>query len=189
MGAEVPKQFLMLGDKTILEHTVDRFRGFADRIIVVLPEGHPAPNGVESCSGGSSRFDSVRNALKLLETSEDSTVAVQDGVRPLVSRELIEKAFVLAEKHGAAIPCVAPVDSFRFEGAPIDRNKLIAIQTPQAFRAEILLDAYARAPHADFTDDATVVEAAGYALHFFDGERRNIKITTPEDLSYARLWI
>ncbi len=188
MGNETPKQFLPLRGKPMLMHTVEKFVGVADRIIVVLPSGHRVvlPQGVEECTGGATRFESVKNALAYIGTKGHATVAIHDGVRPLVSHELIESAFVEAELNGTAIPRITPVDSFRFEGVPVDRNKLMAVQTPQAFRLDILIAAYDTAG-TDFTDDASVVEAAGYTLHFIEGERENIKITTPADLRIAQI--
>jgi 2-C-methyl-D-erythritol 4-phosphate cytidylyltransferase len=247
MGSEIPKQFLPLGpgSKPVLVHTVEKFMGIADRIVIVLPEvcadasaldwvsALPKDINTEFCFGGNTRFESVMNALNVLQSGagrmakqapcscspppgggsglpalhgkadeaasrpamrplsappveypQFSIIAVHDGVRPLVSRELIERAFAEAELHGTAIPYITPVDSFRLDGKPVDRRKLMAVQTPQAFRMDILANAYGLANNG-FTDDASVVEAAGYALHFFEGERLNIKITTPHDLITA----
>ncbi len=193
MGGAVPKQFLMMGDRPVLAHTVAKFAGVVDKVIVVLPAGYADywylmaekwGLDAELCEGGTVRFESVRNAL--FAAPDDTTlVCVHDGVRPLVSTRLIEESFSLAAIHGSAVPYTTPVDSFRLDGEPVDRSRLMAIQTPQTFRYDMLLDAYRRTPHADFTDDATVFAAAGHELHFFEGERRNIKITTPEDLIYA----
>jgi 2-C-methyl-D-erythritol 4-phosphate cytidylyltransferase len=191
MGTETPKQFLPLRGKPVIAHTIEKFTGIADRIIVVLPEAcsdqvSALPKDVEICYGGATRFESVKNALSMLHSgaAREHAVAVHDAVRPLVSRELVERAFAEAERHGTAIPYIVPVDTFRLLGSPIDRNALMAIQTPQTFRLDILLDAYNR-PDTGFTDDASAAEAAGHILHFIAGERSNIKITTPEDLKTA----
>lgn len=187
MGCETPKQFLPLHGKPILVHTIEKFTGIADRIIVVVPAagtGNLKGFDIEVCRGGATRYQSVKNALALLETGQH-VVAVHDGVRPLVSRDLIVKAFAEAERHGTAIPYTTPVDSFRLRGEPVDRNELMAIQTPQTFRLDILAGAY-NSPDRGFTDDASVVEAAGHKLHFIEGERQNIKITTPRDLEIAQ---
>ena len=227
MGAEVPKQFLSLCGRPILVRTVEKFAGLADRVVVVVPAASgfdfagELPNGVEVCTGGATRFESVRNALTHItstacaagksethahagaiadaqppanrtydgscasgKSETHACVAIHDGVRPLVSRGLIERAFAEAGVHGTAVPYVTPVDSFRLDGAPVDRGKLMAIQTPQVFRLDILLDGYALADEG-FTDDASSVEAAGHTLHFIEGERENIKITTHSDLKTA----
>ncbi len=214
MGAEVPKQLLPLCGKPILVRTIEKFFGIADRIIVVIPadacdrdlvSALSENTTIEICPGGKTRFESVRNALAMVQSQIGreasnlkckidetvvgdpalSIIAIHDGVRPLVSRELIERAFAEAERHGTAIPYTIPVDSFRFDGASIDRNKLMAIQTPQAFRAGIIYNSYDTAD-TGFTDDASVVEVAGYKLRFIEGGRENIKITTPADLLIAQ---
>ncbi len=198
MGADVPKQFLLLSGQPILLHTIRAFEPYADEMVVVLPAGQverwremahrcniEASHKV--CVGGASRFESVRNGLAAL--GECDLVAIQDGVRPLLSAKMIERGLECAASHGAAIPIVDAVDSFRIvEGdtlAVIDRARLKAVQTPQIFAAEGLRKAYEAEADARFTDDATVVELAGQKLAYYDGERRNIKITTPEDLLIA----
>ena len=203
MGASVPKQFLKIGEKTILEITLRTFLGRASEVVVVLPcDQHDrwaaicAESGLEGthkvCSGGATRFESVRCGLGAL--GECDLVAVHDGVRPLVSAEMIDRGVEVALAEGSAIPLVEAVDSFRVatEGGGFrvaDRSKLRAVQTPQIFRADLLRKAYQTEPQACFTDDATVVERLGVRLGYYAGERSNIKITTPEDLVIAEALI
>ena len=199
MGAEVPKQFLEIGGKTILEHTLRAFLDKASEVVVVLPcDQHErwgeicAKSGLvgthKICSGGATRFESVKCGLSAL--GECDLVAVHDGVRPLVSKEMVARGVAVAAETGAAIPIVEAVDSFRvlsergFE--VIDRSRLRAVQTPQIFRAELLRKAYQAEPSPRFTDDATVVEEQlGTPLGYYEGERSNLKITTPDDLIIA----
>ncbi len=198
MGAAVPKQFLRLGGEYILVRTLRRFLPVAQQVVVVLPEAEIGrwEAIVEECglggthsvvAGGATRFESVRNGLGALQ--ECDLVAIHDGVRPLVSAEMIARGVECARRWGAAIPTVAAVDSFRVEEqgklTVIDRNRLRAVQTPQIFSAELLRHAYDCEPSDRFTDDATVVEATGVEMHYYEGERTNIKITTPEDILIA----
>ncbi len=200
MGASKPKQFLFLGNEPILARTL---RNFAEalpeaRIVLVLPQAHiaywhdlaarfdlPAHTVV---AGGDTRFHSVRHGLQALP-EETELIAVQDGVRPLASHELILRTIAAAAACGAAIPAIAPVDSVRIVDAKrsqlLDRNRLRMVQTPQVFRADLLRKAYEVEFRPEFTDDASVVEAAGYPVALCEGERQNIKITTPEDLLHA----
>ncbi len=199
MGASVPKQFLKIGYVYILEQTLRAFLGVASEIVVVLPaDQHErwaaivAERGLQGthkmCNGGATRFESVRNGLAALGEDCD-LVAIHDGVRPLVSEQMILRGVEVAKEKGSAIPIVAPVDSFRIEGEGglevIDRSRLRAIQTPQIFDKKLLGEAYDTPPSERFTDDATVVERLGIALGYYEGERSNIKITTPEDLAIA----
>ena len=199
MGASVPKQFLKIGYVYILEQTLRAFLGVASEIVVVLPaDQHErwaaivAERGLQGthkvCNGGATRFESVRNGLAALGEDCD-LVAIHDGVRPLVSEQMILRGVGVAKEKGSAIPIVAPVDSFRIEGESglevIDRSRLRAIQTPQIFDKKLLGEAYDTPPSERFTDDATVVERLGIALGYYEGERSNIKITTPEDLAIA----
>lgn len=197
MGADVPKQFLKVAGEHILTRTLRAFEPYADQIVVVLPKGEMdrwreiaeeqkiAPHTL--CEGGATRFLSVRNGLEAVE--ECDLVAVQDGVRPLLSGEMIERGLECAAECGTAIPVVEAVDSFRIEGEEglkaIDRSRLKAVQTPQIFSSELLREAYRQEFTPLFTDDATVVELFGHTLSYYKGERRNIKITTPEDLLIA----
>lgn len=201
MGSSIPKQFHFLGNRPVLAHTIDAFARALPRaaLVVVLPAEHidywrnlsarfdVAPHRM--VAGGRERFDSVLRGLEALP-SETELIAVQDGVRPLVSRGLIRRMFEAAEQYGAAIPVVAPVDSFRsVEGEDdsiiVDRRRLRIVQTPQVFRGELLRDAYRVGYRPEFTDDASVVEASGCPIHLCEGERANLKITTREDLVVA----
>jgi 2-C-methyl-D-erythritol 4-phosphate cytidylyltransferase len=200
MGSVVPKQFLLLAEKPVLVWTIEAFAEAvpdAD-IVVALPAEymerwaelslrHKVPQH-KICEGGATRFESVKRALAMLDENCDY-IAVHDGVRPLVSAEMIKYTFDVAKKHGTAIPALNVTDSIRSvaenSSYPVDRATLRAVQTPQVFREDILRAGYERAAGGDFTDDATVVESIGYNIMLCTGERRNIKITTPADLIAA----
>lgn len=200
MGATLPKQFMMLGNSPILVHTINRMREALPvaEIVVVLPEEYiPLWNNLSArfdvaqhrvVAGGKERFHSVAAGLAAL-SDEVKYIAVHDGVRPLVSKRLIIKLILAAENHEAVIPAIAPADSCRVvegeESKIIDRNSLRLVQTPQVFQAAILRQAYTQPFSPSFTDDASVVEQAGGKVHLCEGERTNIKITTPEDISFA----
>ena len=204
MGGALPKQFMMLGNLPILGHTINRMRQAlpASQIVVVLPEDHielwrnlSARFDIakhEITAGGAERFYSVKNGINAL-SPEIKTIAIHDGVRPLASKKLIIKLILEAEKNGAVIPAVAPADSYRIvdeNGSHIiDRSQLRMIQTPQVFSAEVLRAAYEQPFSATFTDDASVVEAAGHKITLIEGERQNIKITTPSDMTIAETFI
>ena len=204
MGGALPKQFMMLGNLPILGHTINRMRQAlpASQIVVVLPEDHielwrnlSARFDIakhEITAGGAERFYSVKNGINAL-SPEIKTIAIHDGVRPLASKKLIIKLILEAEKNGAVIPAVAPADSYRIvdeNGSRIiDRSQLRMIQTPQVFSAEVLRAAYEQPFSATFTDDASVAEAAGHKITLIEGERQNIKITTPSDMTIAETFI
>lgn len=204
MGGALPKQFMMLGNLPILGHTINRMRQAlpASQIVVVLPEDHielwrnlSARFDIakhEITAGGAERFYSVKNGINAL-SPEIKTLAIHDGVRPLASKKLIIKLILEAEKCGAVIPAVAPADSYRIvdeNGSHIiDRSQLRMIQTPQVFSAEVLRAAYEQPFSATFTDDASVAEAAGHKITLIEGERQNIKITTPSDMTIAETFI
>ena len=200
MGATLPKQFMMLGNEPILAHSINRIHEAlpAAEIVVVLPEEHIAlwrniaarfdVAHHKITAGGTERFYSVKNGLKEL-SDEVKIIAVHDAVRPLASKKLIIKLILEAEKNIAVIPVMAPVDSFRkIEGDNskiIDRSALRIVQTPQVFNATILRRAYEQNFSSTFTDDASVVEAIGEKITLCEGERGNLKITTPEDMIIA----
>lgn len=198
MGSEVPKQFLRLGELPVLMHTLRAFSNVCSDIILVLPaaqrgmwdrlvQEHDFKVPHRIADGGATRFQSVRNGLALL--GENPIVAIHDGVRPLVSHELIRRCVADADRFGSSIPYVSLSDSIRSRQGESyqveDRSKFILIQTPQCFRLSQIRQAYTADESAVFTDDASVVERAGMPLHFTSGERWNIKITYPEDLSLA----
>ncbi len=201
MGGTIPKQFRLLGMRPVLAHTLDRFHRAlpAAQLIVVLPAAHieywkqlkarfdvPAHTIVE---GGAERFHSVKNGLAAV-AYDAAIVGVQDAVRPLASEALIRRAAGEAARYGSAVPVVEAVDSYRCVDAEgrsriLDRRTLRIVQTPQFFDRALLDRAYEQPYTTAFTDDASVVEAAGEAVHLCDGERGNIKLTTPDDLTIA----
>lgn len=200
MGATMPKQFMMLGQEPVLARTINLFSEALPKaeLVVVLPEEHialwrniaarfdVAPHKI--ASGGKERFDSVKSGLAAL-SDEVETIAVHDAVRPLATKKLIIRLALAAEDAQAVIPVVAPHDSIRqVEGERsyiVDRSQLRMVQTPQFFQAEVLRRAYEQSFSPLFTDDASVVEAAGGEVTLIEGEVQNIKITTPIDLTIA----
>ncbi len=204
MGGTLPKQFRMLTAEPILCRTINRFHEALPeaQLVVVLPEEHiPFWENLKArfevarhrvVAGGEERFHSVKRGLQAVGYDIE-LVAVQDGVRPLASLEMIRRAVQEAETYGSAIPVTEAVDSYRIvegEGSRIiDRRPLRIVQTPQVFRRALLEEAYEQPYSPLFTDDASVVEATGEAVHLCWGERQNLKITTPEDLVLARALI
>lgn len=203
MQSVLPKQFLMLGGLPVVARTINTFSEAlpgAD-IVVVLPEQHIAlwenlrarfdVARHRVVAGGKERFHSVLNGINAL-SDEVEYIAVHDGVRAMATKKLIIRAMLAAEEHGAVIPVVDVVDSYRrvdgVESYIVPRSELRIVQTPQVFRAQVLRDAYNQPFSPAFTDDASVVEAAGGRIVLVDGERTNIKLTTPEDMAYAE-WI
>ena len=200
MQSSLPKQFMILGGEPVVARTINTFYEALPgaEIVVVLPEEHiplwhnltarfdVAPH--RTVCGGKERFDSVKNGIKAL-SEEVEYIAIHDGVRALVSKRLIIGTMLEVERCDAVIPVVDAVDSYRVvdgDGSKvISRSQLRIVQTPQVFRSDILRRAYEQEFDARFTDDATVVESLGVKITLFDGERSNIKLTTPEDMIYA----
>ena len=204
MGLATPKQFLELLGLPILMYTLKQFQQSItdEEIILALPEKeqstwkslcekHNFDVPHQIVNGGESRFHSVQNALQ--KVKEKSIVAIHDGVRPLVSQTVIKNCIQSAEKFGAAIPTLPMQDSIRKisdDGSQIaDRNQFVFVQTPQCFHSEVILKAYQQEYHSSFTDDASVVEQLGYKIYLVEGNKENIKITTPEDLKMAEVLI
>lgn len=197
MGASVPKQFLLLAGKPILQHTIEAFlNAFPDmELIVVLPEVNNEivsslnlnNNRIRTVKGGQTRFGSVKNGLGL--TSSESIIFVHDAVRCLVSVELIRRCYEQALQKGTAIPVISCRDSIRWmenDGSKaLDRNRVMLVQTPQVFRSDIILSAFSQEFKESFTDEASVVEGFGFRVDLIKGEENNIKITTPIDLLIA----
>ena len=197
MGGDLPKQFIPLHGKPVLMHTIEAFYKWNPEacLLIVIPQEHEnywkmlckelnfdVPHRV--VYGGETRFHSVRNGLR--EVKSEGLIAVHDGVRPFISQEVISSCFNAAETFGAAIPVVPMIESVRevngTESRPFDRNRLCIVQTPQVFDSELLHKAYEQPYDERFTDDASVVETSGHKIHLVDGNRENIKITTPMDL-------
>lgn len=200
MGSELPKQFLCIGGKPILMHTLESFHRFdeAMQLILVLPRDHQ-PLWQTLCEehafslpyrladGGETRFHSVKNGLALI--TGEGVVAIHDGVRPFVSSEALHRCFTTAATHHAVLPVIPIVDTVReltVEGSrTVDRNAYKLVQTPQVFDVTLLKTAYEQPFTPFFTDDASVVEALGRTITLVEGNRENIKITTPFDLKIA----
>lgn len=202
MNAVVPKQFLLLGNKPILCHTIAAFLK-ADpsfEIIVVLPETHllEAKDMLQqyfpqhiftTTTGGHSRFASVKNGLRQIK--EPCVVFVHDAVRCLLTPDLIHRAYDHALQYRSAIPVIASKDSVRLvndqNSEALDRSSVRLVQTPQTFQSEILLSAFQQEEQPQFTDEASVVEAMGIPVHLVNGEENNFKVTYPVDLQLAEL--
>ena len=202
MGGDVPKQFLPLAGKTVLMHTLDRMACAEPEAKLVLALPHDQQEEWQRLcqeynytrshtvvDGGETRFHTVTNALALVP--EGALVAIHDGVRPLVSADVVREAFNVAQCEGAAIPVMPVVESLRrVEGdtsCAVERSAYRAVQTPQVFDSTPLKAAYSVAYRSEFTDDASVYEAAGYRVTLIDGNRENIKITIPQDIALAEI--
>lgn len=200
MGSNTPKQFLLLNDKPVLYYTLKTFLEAYDdlQIILVLPEDYTdmgreiidaffTYNRIQITAGGETRFHSVKNGLKLVQ--EEGIVFVHDGVRCLVTKDLLYRCYQTALEAGSAIPVLPVKDSLRLltehDSEAMDRNVVVAVQTPQTFHSKILLPAFEIDYKERFTDEATVVEAFGLKLSLLPGEENNIKITSPFDLAVA----
>ncbi|MGN0036335.1 MAG: 2-C-methyl-D-erythritol 4-phosphate cytidylyltransferase [Bacteroidaceae bacterium] len=197
MGGEVPKQFLPVGGRPVLMRTLDVFHRYDPQmdIVLVLPAaqqdywralcreyGFAVPHRV--ADGGETRFHSVKNGLALV--GDEGLVGVHDGVRPFVSAEVIDRLYAEAADGGAAVPVVGVVETLRHLGRTVSRDEYCLVQTPQVFQVPLLKQAY-QAPYSPaFTDDASVVEAMGATVRQVEGNRENIKLTTPFDLKIAQ---
>lgn len=200
MGTVVPKQFLPLQGKPVLWYSLTAFLdAFPDlEIILVLPEAHlqtgqdilrstHSPDRIWMAAGGETRFHSVRNGLSHIH--HHSIVFVHDGVRCLLTPQLIRRCYQMAQERGNAIPSIGAVDSIRiqtYDGNEfIDRSKVRIIQTPQTFYSDIVKAAFEQEYEESFTDEASVVERLGVKIHLIEGESTNIKITHPIDVLIA----
>lgn len=203
MGGEIPKQFLPIGGIPVLMRTMMRFREYSDdlNIILVLPkaqqeywralcEKHNFTIEYQLADGGETRFHSVQNGLALVPDDAQGVVGVHDGVRPFVTVEVIRACYETARSQKAAIPVTPVVETLRqMRKGNVYRADYRLVQTPQTFDIQ-LLKAANRQPYTEtFTDDASVVEAYGHPVAMVDGNRENIKITTPFDLKIAEILI
>jgi 2-C-methyl-D-erythritol 4-phosphate cytidylyltransferase len=209
MGSDVPKQFLPVGGLPVLMHTIKRFREYSQemQIILVLPEAQQDywhglckeyAFDVEYmlANGGETRFHSVKNGLDMIPDDAEGVVGVHDGVRPFPALEVIERCYETAKETEAVIPVIPVVETLRHivnvncdtvavSSITVPRNDYRLVQTPQTFTVSLLKKAYKQPYNDNFTDDASVVEAMGRSITLVEGNRENIKITTPFDLTVA----
>lgn len=204
MGSERPKQFLCIGGKPILMHTLEAFYRYDATIhlVLVLPHSHQ-PLWAELCEehhftlpyklvdGGETRFHSVKNGLSTIPNQ--GVVAIHDGVRPFLHSNMLDRCFQAVKIQRAVIPVINVVDTVRQltpDGSQtVDRNAYKLVQTPQLFKTSLLKQAYEQPYTTAFTDDASVVEAMGEKIALVEGSRENIKITTPFDMKVAEALI
>lgn len=205
MGSDIPKQFLPVKGIPVLMHTIMRFYEYNPqiRIILVLPK-HQQEYWRELCQkyafsidhmvvdGGDTRFASSRNGLAAIPSGSRGVVGIHDGVRPFVSTDVIARCYNAARAHGAAIPVVPVTDTLRHitsasEGRNVMRADYRIVQTPQVFDIALAKQAFTQTYREEFTDDASVAEAMGCKVEMVDGNRENIKITTPFDLKIAEV--
>lgn len=204
MKSEIPKQYLPIDGLPVLMHTINAFYNYTKsiKIIVVLPPDdlnlweelcvtYKFNLPLQVTAGGETRFQSVRNGLNKI--SIDGIVAIHDGVRPMVNKEIIATSFEIAALHGSAIAAVRLKESIRVtdkdQTKTADRSKFRIIQTPQTFQVNLIKQAYQIAENPQFTDDASVLEKSGHKISLFEGSYKNIKITTPEDLIIAEAFL
>lgn len=200
MGGGIPKQFMLLNGKPILYYTIKTFlSAYTDlQVILVLPvdftdmgqeiiDAWFDKSRIRIAGGGDTRFQSVKNGLSLID--EEAIIFVHDGVRCLLTTDLIHRCYDEAMNSGTAIPAIAAKDSIRWirneQNEALDRNTIRLVQTPQTFHSKILLPAFQIDYKDKFTDEATVVEAFGMKVTLVEGEEENIKITQPVDLVVA----
>ena len=206
MGSDIPKQFLPIGGKPVLMRTLERFRQYSPslQIILVLPKAqqeywqklckeYAFDIDYQLADGGETRFHSVQNGLAKIPDNAQGVVGVHDGVRPFPSIDVIRNCYETAREKKAVIPVIPVVETVRHlkgdTSVTVPRNDYRLVQTPQTFDIQ-LLKAANRQPYNDgFTDDASVVEAFGFDITLVEGNRENIKITTPYDLKIAEVLI
>ena len=212
MGSDIPKQFLPIGGKPVLMRTLERFRAYSSalQIILVLPEAqqdywrklceeYQFDVEYQLANGGQTRFHSVQNGLALVPDDAEGVVGVHDGVRPFPSIEMIRNCYETARTAKAVIPVIPVVETVRqlFSNGQQDlrtsktvpRDEYRLVQTPQTFDIQLLKAANKQPYNDGFTDDASVVESYGHAITLVEGNRENIKITTPYDLKIAEILI
>lgn len=208
MGSDLPKQFLPVGGKPVLMRTIERFYEYSNdlNIIVVLPkdqqdywkglcEKHNFTIPHKIADGGASRFESSKNGLALVPDDEEGVVAFHDGVRPFVSTDVIDRCFEMAHEEYTAVPVIPVTDTLRHVDSrtkntfTVDRNLFRAVQTPQVFDISLAKQAFNQPERKGFTDDASVIESLGVNVNTVEGNKENIKITTPFDLKVAEILI
>lgn len=204
MNQIVPKQFTVLAGIPILMHTFEVFKNYDSEIefVLVLPESqmdmwqvlcekYEFNEKYQLAKGGKTRFHSVKSGLELIP--DEGIVFIHDGVRPLVSVETIENCYHMTLEKGNALPVMPAVESVRMTvgdgNQAVNRSRFYLVQTPQTFSAKLIKSAYNQNYSSIFTDDASVLEQTGQAINLVRGNRENIKITYPEDLIIADVWL
>ena len=213
MGSDIPKQFLPIGGRPVLMRTIERFREYSEalQIILVLPKAQqdywrelcqkyafPLPSAGEAgkglyllADGGETRFHSVQNGLALVPDDAEGVVGVHDGVRPFPAVDVIRRCYETAHQKKAVIPVIPVVETLRHVGGyrstTVPRSDYRLVQTPQCFDIQLLKAANEQPYNDGFTDDASVMEAYGFDITLVEGNRENIKITTPYDLKIAEV--
>lgn len=204
MGTDLPKQFMPIGGKPVLMHTLERFHNYDPRlrIVLVLPKDHQlfwrelcekhhftVPHQI--ADGGKTRFESSKNGLAMIPADAEGLVGIHDGVRPFVSAEVIARCYDAAREDYAAIPVMPVTDTLRYvdrgQGSNVMRDHFRTVQTPQVFDIALARKAFDQPDRPTFTDDASVVESLGCQVTMVEGNRENIKLTTPFDLKLAEL--
>ena len=202
MGSELPKQFLPIGGKPVLMRTIERFQEYSPalKIILVLPKDqqefwrelcrkHDFNTPHQIADGGETRFQSSKNGLALIPDDAEGIVAIHDGVRPFVSKAVIERCFEAARDDYAAIPVMPITETLRYvdrgHGHNVMRDHFRSVQTPQCFDLALAKQAFNQPDRETFTDDDSVIESLGFQVTRVEGNRENIKLTTPFDLKLA----
>jgi len=203
MGSHLPKQFIEIAGKPILLYTLEKFYAFdsSAQLILTLPNewrsfwndmltSHHCSIPHQIVDGGVERYHSIKNALAVCT---GDVIAVHDGVRPLVSNTTIERCLSALNTHEAVIPIIPLKESLRSisnnQSKAVNRADYCLVQTPQCFRASVLKKAYDQPFHTGITDDASLVEEAGFFVHLVDGNEENLKITSPNDLFVAEAYL
>lgn len=210
MNSDLPKQFLDLNGLPIVMHTINRFSlsDSISEVILIISETmesywtelclkHQFDNPIHIAFGGNTRFESVKNGLDYIyqnfDIGPEDYIAVHDGARPIISDQLIRKAFQGAYEHQAIVLAQKSIESIRMgdmsTNKAVDRNQTWMIQTPQVFHGELLLKSYKQDEDPLFTDDASVVEKMGKSIYIVEGDSKNIKITYPQDLQIAQFYL
>lgn len=210
LNADLPKQYMLLNKKPVLMHTIEAFVGIADKIVLAI---HPKmidywkelclsysfeiPH--ELVEGGSTRFQSVQNSVSYLKKKlpenifSTASIAIHDAARPLVSRELIAQSYWYAQQGKSVSLAIRSTNSIRLgnieTSESVDRNTVWQVQTPQTFPAKIIKEAYEQQESPLFTDDCSVVEKLGYAIHLIESSSKNIKLTFAEDFDIAQVYL
>ncbi len=203
MQSALPKQFILVNEKPILMYTIECFYHFDPKIEIILTLPHDwfeyweglvaefdfrIPHKI--VEGGKQRYDSIKNALK---ECSGTFVSVHDGVRPLVNEMTLKNCFKGVQEFGAVIPVVSIVESIRMKTETgtkaVDRSQYLIVQTPQSFHRDVLEKAYELPYHSGITDDASLVEEAGFEIVTVSGNEENIKITAQSDLKYAKMFL